>query len=81
MSRYFISCLPRCPVPDCARLSGKIPQAERGRFLRKPVRARPCSILTGTGRPLQAEIKQRYPIPPSCRCLLWVSGAVNQDRS
>ena len=59
VSRFFISCLPRCPVPDCARLSGKIPQAQRGRFLRKPVRARPCSIQTGTGLPLQAEIKER----------------------
>lgn len=59
VSRYFISCLHHCPVPDCARLSGKIPQAERGRFLRKPVRAWPCSIQAGTGLPLQAEIKKR----------------------
>ena len=79
VSRFFISCLPRCPVPDCARLSGKIPQAQRGRFLRKPVRARPCSIQTGTGLPLQAEIKKRMSYPP-CYCLLWASGAVNQER-
>ena len=65
----FLACLPYRPVPDCARLSGKIPQAERGRFLRKSAGARPCSILTGTGRSLQAEIKKRsvgyYSLSPS----------------
>ena len=79
LSRFFISCLPNSPVPDCARLSGKIPQAQRGRFLRKPVRARSCSTQTGTGLPLQAEIKKRMSYPP-CYCLLWASGAVNQER-
>lgn len=79
VSRFYISCLPNSPVPDCARLSGKIPQAQRGRFLRKPVRARPCSIQIGTGLPLQAEIKKRMSYPP-CYCLLWASGAVNQER-
>lgn len=58
-SRYFISCLPYRSVPDCARLFGKIPQAERGSFPRKTRRARPCSNPKGTGRPLQAEIKKR----------------------
>ena len=59
-SRYFISCLPFCPVPDCARLCEKIPEPSgEDDFFSKPRRGPALHNPAGTGRPLQAEIKQR----------------------
>lgn len=62
-SRYFISCLPFCPVPDCARLCEKIPEhSGEDDFFSKPRRGPALHNPAGTGRPLQAEIKQRSPL-------------------
>ena len=61
-SRYFISCLPFCPVPDYARLCEKIPEPPgEDDFFSKPRRGPALHNPAGTGRPLQAEIKQRSP--------------------